>query len=303
MNDDRGHFRAYGEQKTLRQSTLDMIHAGNQILLEYEAKGHAMTLRQLYYQFVARGLTGGVNNANMYNRVGNAMNVGRMQGLVSWTALEDRGRNLRGVRTYDNPGQALREVRKRYALDLWSNQPWRPEVWIEKEALVGVIGSICTRLRVDFYATKGYNSQSEQWRAGQRFARYINKGQRPIVFHLGDHDPSGLDMTRDNQQRLSMFVGTPIIVQRLALNMNQVEEFNPPPNFAKESDARHAAYVDEYGDETWELDALDPVYIENLIANAIHKVRDEALYEEALQRENEDHQTLDILLQDMGDAQ
>lgn len=298
---ENGHFRAYGPSKKLSQGTLDLIHACNHILDQYAAKGYAMTLRQLYYQMVARGLTEGINTKAMYERIGNALNEGRMQGLVSWTALEDRGRNLQGVATYTSPAQLLRNAKASYATDLWADQPWRPEVWVEKEALIGVIGSICQKLRVDFFATKGYNSQSEQWRAGQRFAGYVQKGQRPIVFHLGDHDPSGIDMTRDNQKRLSLFAGTPIIVQRLALNMPQIEEFNPPPNYAKETDSRHSAYVEKYGDLSWELDALDPEYIEKLIRDAVLRVRNEELFDAALAQENADIAELNLVIEQMGD--
>lgn len=297
---DKGTFRAYGEAKKLGTATMAYIGHANAILEEYESKGHVMTLRQLYYQMVARGLTGGENTKALYDRIGNALNVGRLQGLVSWTALEDRGRNLQGLNTYDSIGALLKTAKADYRRDLWIEQPWRPEVWVEKDALTGVISHICNRLRVDFFACKGYNSQSEQWRAGRRFARYIQKGQRPIVFHLGDHDPSGLDMTRDNRDRLSMFAGTPIILQRLALNMNQVEELNPPPNPAKLSDSRADEYIREFGDSSWELDALDPVYIEKLIENAILKVRDHSVWEQSLAREVEDQRELADLIEGLS---
>lgn len=297
----KGTFRAYGEQVKLRQDTLDMIQAANHILDLYAAKGHKVTVRQLYYQFVARGYTGGVNNARMYEKIQGVVNTGRMQGLISWTAIEDRGRNLMGLNHYTNISECIAQARSSYRIDLWADQPWRPEVWIEKDALSGVIASICNTYRVDFFATKGYNSQSEQWAAGQRFANYVRKGQRPIVFHLGDHDPSGIDMTRDNQERLSMFAGVPVIVQRLALNMKQVEEFNPPPNPAKLSDSRAADYISKYGDESWELDALDPLYIETLIKDAVLKVRDEHAWNESMKRENADLMELDLMISTLGD--
>lgn len=298
MTDD--FTRAYGPQKKLGQATLDIIYAANHVLAEYASKGHSVTLRQLYYQFVARGYTGGVNTKAMYENIGRAINTGRLAGLISWTSIEDRGRNLRGLNHFSNISECLAQARKGYRLDLWAPQQWRPEVWIEKDALSGVIGGICNRLRVNFFASKGYNSQSEQWRAGQRFARYIRKGQRPIIFHLGDHDPSGIDMTRDNQERLSMFAGVPVIVQRLALNMTQVEEFNPPPNPAKLSDSRATEYIAKYGHLSWELDALDPLYVEKLIRDAVLKVRDEDAWNEALKTENADLMEFDLILETTG---
>jgi hypothetical protein len=297
---DRGTYRRYEPEKRLSPDTLKIIDYCNHIIGEYESKGFIMSVRQVYYQAVARGYTGGENSGKMYDRIQGALNTGRWQGLVSWTALEDRERNLMGLQHYDSPAEVLRSARASYRRDLWAEQQWRPEVWVEKKALEGVVGHICNRLRVDFFACKGYNSQSEQWRAGRRFASYIQKGQRPIVFHLGDHDPSGIDMTRDNRDRLSIFAGTPIVLQRLALNMPQIEELNPPPNPAKMSDSRAADYVEQYGEESWELDALDPEYISNLVENAIMKIRDPERWNDALQKENDDLARLNLVLEEFG---
>lgn len=282
LDDERGHFRCY-EAKRFTADHRKTIGAVNHIINEYAKQGFSLSVRQIYYQFVARGWL--PNKDTEYKRLGGIISEGRLAGLISWTAIEDRNRNLQGVRTYSSPRSAIRGIRNSYCIDKWADQPWRPEVWIEKAALEGVIGSICAELQVDFFACRGYNSQSEQWRAGQRFAGYIQKGQRPIVFHLGDHDPSGLDMTRDNRDRLSMFAGVPILVQRLALNMPQVEEVNPPPNPAKLTDSRSTAYIDQYGDSSWELDALDPNFIRRLIRDAVLQVRDEDKWDAMLAKE------------------
>lgn len=299
MSEDRGTYRQYGHEKKLGSATLDLISHCNKIIEEFESQGYSMTIRQVYYQCVARGYTGGENSPKMYSKIQACLNDGRMQGLVSWTALEDRGRNLRGLNTYETPHEVFRSAAADFRLDLWKDQEWRPEVWIEKDALSGVISGICNKLRVNFFASKGYNSQSEQWRAGRRFASYIQKGQRPIIFHLGDHDPSGIDMTRDNQERLSLFAGVPVIVQRLALNMAQVEEFNPPPNPAKLTDSRANDYIARYGDESWELDALTPRYIEDLIDNAIRKIRNEEIWNDSLSAENHEMEKIQIWLENL----
>lgn len=286
-------FRCY-QPKDFSQASLIQIEQANKIIQEYEGRGYSLTLRQLYYQFVARGLLDNVP-AN-YNQLGKLVSDGRMAGLISWTAIEDRTRNLRGLRTMEKPSDALKAARADYALDLWQGQDWRPEVWIEKDALVGVIGAICDKLRVNFFACRGYNSQSEQWRAAQRFADYIRRGQRPIIFHLGDHDPSGLDMTRDNRDRLSLFVGAPVQVVRLGLNRDQIEQYNPPPNPAKVTDSRAKAYMAEHGDSSWELDALDPAVISKLIEDAVLRIRDKRQYDKMLAQEAADLDYLDILI-------
>lgn len=296
MSEDRGTYRAYVE-KRFGADTMKIIETANQIIDSYDRQGFSLTLRQLYYQFVARDIL--PNQQASYNRLGTIISDGRLAGLISWTAIEDRTRNLMGLSHFSGPAAAVRAARASYRRDLWATQQWRPEVWIEKEALVGVIGGICNRLRVDFFACRGYNSQSEQWRAGRRFAGYIQKGQRPIVFHLGDHDPSGLDMTRDNRDRLSMFAGMPITVQRLALNRSQIDELRPPPNPAKQTDSRFADYQAEHGDESWELDALDPAHISRLIEKAVTTIRDPELWDDALAKEVEDQRALDDIVEEL----
>jgi hypothetical protein len=222
---DQGLFIAY-EDRPLRRSTIELIGRINHVVEEYEAKGFTLTVRQIHYQFVQRGWL--PNTGQTYSRIQGAINTGRNVGLISWTAIEDRGRSLRGLGHYTSPAEAIDRVRRAYRIDKWANQPFRPEVWVEKQALEGVVGQMCDRLEVDYYAQKGYNSTSEHWRAGQRFARYVEKGQRPIVFHLGDHDPSGIHMTESNEEKLSLYAGVPVMVSRLALNMSQIEQYDPP---------------------------------------------------------------------------
>jgi hypothetical protein len=303
----KGTFIRYID-KRLNDKALVLVGQALQIINEYDAQGLDLTLRQLYYQFVARGLL--ENDDRNYERLGTAVNDGRLCGLLPWDKLIDHERNLMGLNTHASPRSFLKDKVQGYRRDLWQEQQWRPEVWVEKKALIGVISDICNQLRVDFFATKGYNSQSEQWRAGQRFAGYIRDGQRPIVFHLGDHDPSGVDMTRDNRDRLEMFAGTPVMVQRLALNMNQVEEFQPPENplkmkAGKLSDSRAKAYVammEERGSPdpyvSWELDALEPTYIRNLISDAVKHVRDEEVWGRSLAREVADRDRLKALAEE-----
>lgn len=290
---DRGHFRCYRDKKFTKDH-LKIIQAANHIIEQYEEQGFSLTLRQVYYQFVAKGWL--PNKQSEYDRLGAIISDARLAGLLSWTAIEDRNRSLMGTRTYDSPKTAVQGVASAYRIDKWADQPWRPEVWVEKAALEDVVGSMCNQLQVDFFSCRGYNSQSAQWRAGQRFAGYVRKGQRPIVFHLGDHDPSGLDMTRDNQERLSLFAGTPIMVQRLALNMPQIEQYNPPPNPAKQTDSRFADYAERYGDESWELDALEPSVIHSLIKHAVTQVRDEAKWNDMLAKETAQRRMLDEMI-------
>lgn len=297
MTERVGTFRCYKQIK-FTDDRLLLIRQSSDICVHYESQGIPLSLRQLYYVLVSKNLI--ENSKSSYDKLGSAVSDGRIAGLISWTAIEDRGRNLQGLNHYDSPEHAIKSLLAGYSIDKWVNQRYRPEVWVEKEALVDVVGAICNKLEVDFFACKGYNSQSEQWRAGQRFAQYVRKGQTPIVFHLGDHDPSGIDMTRDNRERIELFAGTPVQVVRLALNMDQIMTYDPPPNYAKVSDSRAPAYVREFGEECWELDALEPRVIQDLISDAVLKVRDQKLWDEMTAQQTEDKLMLEALVEDMG---
>jgi hypothetical protein len=275
----------------LRTSSLALIETANSIIREYSAQGYRLTLRQLYYQHVARGLI--ENTEKSYKNLGELINKGRLAGLIDWNANEDRTRNLQGITHWDDPAEIIRGAYNAFRLDKWENQPNRVEVWVEKDALVGILERVCRQHDVDYFACRGYVSQSEMYEASKRIARYIKGGQAVTILHLGDHDPSGIDMTRDNQERLQMFLrGMDAEINRLALNWNQIQLYNPPPNPAKTTDARFNGYAAQYGDESWELDALEPQVIADLIEENILALRDDDLWQE---KEEEESSHLELL--------
>jgi hypothetical protein len=196
-------------------------------------------------------------------------------------------------------------------------------VWIEKDAAIGVIEAVSRANHVPYFSCRGYVSQSEMWAAGTRIGEYLRNGEQVRILHIGDHDPSGLDMTRDITDRLRLFISQdwvnefgwgltdpsehtrgvlranmrdhmreqgstigdnemPWEVRRIALTIEQIEEYGPPPNYAKTTDARFQRYQDETGlDESWELDALEPTVMEELIQDEIDAFKDHDAYDKA----------------------
>lgn len=288
------------EDANLRAETLKMIDGVNHVVGLPAYQGLPLTLRQIYYQFVARGWF--ENVPGNYDKLKKAVSRGRMAGLISWTSIEDRTRNLRGHETWTSPAAAVRQLREDFKMDLWADQPFVLECWVEKQGMEGIVAQACDELRVDYFAVRGYNSQSEQWRAGQRFARAVTRGQRPVVLYLGDHDPSGCHMTEDHRKRLATFAGVPVQVVRVALNMDQIVELAPPPNPVKPTDSRTPEYVATYGtEECWEMDALPPDSIKALIEKAVMAFRDEKTWEESLAREAFAREDLDEAVKRMGE--
>ena len=271
------------EARHFQAKTAAMIDHANSIIAEYQARGFTLTLRQLYYQFVARSLID--NKQSEYKRLGDVIKNGRRCGLIDWEAIEDRTRNIRDHPSWDSPAGIVAAAAEQYREDLWRGQDFRPEVWIEKDALLGVIERVCDDYRLPYFACRGNNSESEQYKAGKRFEACLASGLTPIVLHLGDHDPNGLDMTRDNRERLALFARRGVEVRRLALNMEQIDRFRPPPNFAKETDSRYAAYAEKFGAECWELDALDPAVIAELIRSEVEGMIDAEVWNTAKDEE------------------
>lgn len=317
--------RVMYEKWNPKADALDIVDKANEICATYAEQGYDLTLRQLYYQFVARGYI--PNTQKDYSRLGEIVNRARLSGMLDWDYIIDRTRNLASLAHWTTPDEIVRAAASSFRFDMWQNQPVRVEVWVEKEALAGVVGQVAERYDCAWFSCRGYVSQSEQWRAAQRHLRYLEDGQAVVVLHLGDHDPSGIDMTRDISDRLHKFIYTewarnnvdeldgdytyttienhifehvvenrdedppvdvPHSIHRIALNYDQVEEYNPPPNPAKLTDSRSAGYVAEHGYESWELDALPPDVLDDLIASHIEALRDEeAWIDRAVEQERE----------------
>lgn len=270
-------------EKRFMPASLAKIDQANVIIAEYEELGIKLNLRSLYYQFVARGYI--PNNDKSYDSLGAVISDARLAGLIDWNAIEDQTRNLRQNNHWGSPEEIIEACASQYRIDRWSDQKYRPEVWIEKDAAIGSIKSICETLDVPF-SCRGYTSQSEMWIAGQRMRRWIKGGQTPVIFHIGDHDPSGIDMSRDIQDRLELFIGRPIDFRRIALNIDQIRQYNPPPNPAKMSDSRATDYIDRFGDESWELDALNPTKLVSLVQEGVDSILNKKIWKARDKEEN-----------------
>jgi len=279
----------------------------NALGVRYQAQGLDLTLRQAYYRLVAAGAI--PNTEQSYKRVGGIINQARLAGRLDWDHIVDRTRNMRANSHWDTPADIIDSAARSYAEDKWDRQGTRVEVWVEKDALVGVLQAVCPDNDVAYFSCRGYTSQSEIWGAAQRLGEYIERGQNVVVIHLGDHDPSGIDMSRDIEDRLRMFIaqdqfGAPpasstddykdaylldtedvLTIERIALNMDQVLRYDPPPNPTKITDSRAGGYINRFGQSSWELDALEPQTLIDLIQDAVDSHKDPELWDEAVAAE------------------
>jgi len=276
-----------------------VIRQANKIIEEYGAQGYTLTLRQIHYQFVARDLY--ENTQANYKRLGNILDAARKAGLVDWDAIEDRTRSLRRMGVWGGPEQVLKQVRESFKLDPWDEQPIlrRIEVWVEKDAALGIVQPTCDALRLPYFSCRGYSSSSGLYEAGKRLQAFRQAGYETIVLYLGDHDPSGVQMTDVSMDRVAMYSGGGIDFRRVALTLPQIEEFNPPPNFVKETDSRTKWYIDKFETEDcWELDALAPQAVDRIIRDEIEPLIDTEAWEKTLADEEEHRTVLSEIISD-----
>lgn len=281
-------------EKAFTKPSLQLIDWANGIIAEYTEQGYALTLRQLYYQMVARDLI--PNTERSYKRTGKIISDARLAGKIDWDAIEDRTRSLARLSTWSSPGDLIKSAARQYRRDVWEEQPYHIEVWVEKEALASVIARACNPYRVSFFSCRGYVSQSEMYVAAKRLSEKVMSGKYVRVVHLGDHDPSGIDMSRDIKERLELLMHEQTVdaleFERIALNYDQIEIYSPPPNFAKLSDSRYGAYKKKFGGDSWELDALEPSVLVEMIQAEITAEIDFDTWEESLSVEQAERNTL-----------
>lgn len=242
--------------------SLKLVDTANGILNEYRGMGYRLSLRQLYYQLVARDFI--ENSQKSYKRIGNLISDARLAGLIDWDMIEDRNRETVIPTAWESPAQIVRAAANQFRVDRWEGQTNYVEVMVEKDALSGILVPVCVEKHVRFTANKGYSSSSAMYEAGKRIHRMLMLHENSVnsvhIFYLGDHDPSGIDMTRDIRERLIQFSGIQekiedmgyviedfIRIHRLALNYDQVEQWQPPENPAKQTDSRFEAYEAEFG--------------------------------------------------------
>lgn len=299
------------DYKTFSDAGAQVVRIAEQICQQYANDGYRLTLRQLYYRIIATdqfpdsryftdgkrdpGNSSGRGTKNCiqnYGWLGSLVADARVAGLIDWSHIEDRGRESSGGDGgWSSPESALYSIERAYRISHWDGQPEHIEVWVEKDALESVIARAASPWNVGYTACKGSPSHSLVHDAALRLRREEDDGKRTTILYLGDHDPTGLDIPRDLQERLSLFRSS-CTVKGIALTMDQVDQYDPPPNYAKESDSRFQAYVDQYGTDCWELDALEPQVLVELVDTEIQQHLDRSLYDERIRQEAREKATL-----------
>lgn len=330
-----------------------------EIANEYYNNGYTLTLRQLYYQLVARDYI--PNHDKVYKKISSIKDDICYSGLLDWNIFEDRGRvPIRAYYEHDIPS-AIQRTLDSYRLDRQKNQPVHIEVWTEKDAISGVLKRVTLPFSIPLVINKGYNSSSAMYAAYDRFMDVLDENRKVRILYFGDHDLSGLDMVRDIEDRLTlMFVKgqqaleTKVIeyaqahyesngytvydvarfdngkyedcallmdqttnwsteeqddfyntfdrgkiamwlreremfsIEHIGLTMAQIKQYNPPHNPAKITDPRAKGYIAMHGQVSWEVDALNPNVMQDIVRDGIMKYLDKSIYDKTYKEEADD---------------
>jgi hypothetical protein len=282
-----------GDGRIWAAQTWDIIRHCEEIVNEYLQQDIKLTLRQLYYQLVARGFI--PNHDKVYDKLSILLTDARYNGLIDWESIEDRIRVPKMHAEWDNVLALIKSAKYSYRLPRWSDQNFYIELFTEKDALSSVLQPIADDWHIHFCVNRGYSSASAMYDLSKRIIGQLEAGKRCIILYLGDHDPSGLDMLRDITERNAEFLtkGNEYIypafeVVPIALTGAQVKQYNPPSNPAKLTDPRAKWYIAKYGDKSWEVDALRPEVMIKLVNDTIAKYVDLPKLEAVKRQERED---------------
>ena len=279
----------FRDKLSLNKKNTEQLKVINEIIEEYKDQGFTLTLRQLYYQLVSRDII--ANDKKEYAKLSGLLVKGRMAGVVDWNAIEDRTRRPFVPYWVRDVEDAINDTVRQFRFDRQRDQKVYVELWVEKDALSGVLKEITAKYHINLMVNKGYSSCSAMHDAFKRFKRHEDQGKETHILYLGDHDPSGLDMIRDVRERLEEF-GVYPTVKQIGLTMDQIEEFSPPPNPAKIKDPRAKWYLKKYGNVSWEVDALNPKTLHKLVRENVEDLINMSKFKKLLKEEEKQKQKL-----------
>jgi hypothetical protein len=265
---------------------MDMIRAAIYDVLSDE---NPMTVRQVFYQLVGRGAID-KTEAEYKTTVGRLLIEMRRSGDIPFEWIADNTRWMRKPSSYSSLRNMLEISKQAYRRALWNDQEAYVEVWLEKDALAGVLMEATSQWDVPLMVTRGYPSLSYLHSAGMA----IEAVRKPAyLYYFGDHDPSGQDITRSTEKGLRELAPTAEIhFVRVAVNESQIIEMGLPTRPTKTTDSRSKGFQGE----SVEVDAIRPSVLRSMARACIERHIDPALLALTEMIEAEERETLDRII-------
>jgi len=252
----------------MHKKSLQFLEHVKEIIGSYD---FALTLRQIYYQLVAKQII--PNETKYYMKLSRLCMIGRDEGILPETAFADRLRQVDKPSSYFDLADFMATVKVAYRKDKWQNQDSYIEVWTEKDALRNVLTQITYRYDVNLMVVRGQVSRTAIYEAYCRYARQVSAGKDCYLYYAGDFDPSGLSIYNSLRERIRNYdiAGEHITFERIALTPEQISDYDLPSDPAKKGDPNYKRFVSEYGDNVVELDSLPPEVLKDMVKDCIEQ--------------------------------
>ena len=256
-----------------------------------------VTVRQLYYRLST--LDAVPKTEAGYKAVGRLCTLMRKRGEIPYEYFADSTRWQRKPRTFNNMQDALNDTATHYRRALWQEQQGVVEIWIEKEALVGVIFEVTSEWDVGLMPVKGYPSQTYLHAAGKSINAATSAGKKSHIFYFGDYDPSGVDIFRNIAEQLKIFApDADLEISRVAVTEAQIRYLQLPSRPTKRSDSRAKGF----SDISVELDAIEPSVFRDMVRNCIFSIIDRRTLEETLKIEKLEQESINMFVSNFKDV-
>ena len=249
-----------------------------------------VTVRQVFYRLVSAGVIGKTESEYKATVV-RLLTEMRLAGTIPFDAVADNTRWIRRPLTFPSMSSALHSAAETYRRSLWDDQDVAVGVWLEKDALAGVLYQVTWEWDVPLLVTRGYPSVTFLHEASQDLARL---GKPAHLYYFGDHDPSGLDIPRNVEDRLREFAPeVEIHFECVAVTEDQIREWDLPTRPTKKTDSRSKGFRGE----SVEVDAIPPAKLRTLTQGVIERHVDQGRLDAVLEEQREER---DLLI-DMAD--
>jgi Protein of unknown function C-terminus (DUF2399). len=262
----RGKQRVKNKESTMQKNSKQLLGQVQEVIESYD---FALTLRQIYYQLVAKQVI--PNQQKYYMKLSRLCVIGRDEGILREDAFADRLRQVDKPDSYIDLSDYMEVVKGAYRKDLWANQDSYIEIWTEKDALRSVLTQITYAYDVNLMVVRGQVSRTAIYESYERFSEKVDK--YCLLFYAGDFDPSGLSIYNSLVDRIKNYgvAGEYINFERIALTPEQIEDYDLPSDPGKRTDPNYKSFVAEYGDNVVELDSLPPEVLRATVKECIEQ--------------------------------
>jgi hypothetical protein len=263
--------------------TTKLIEACQKVL----SREWPVTIRQLFYRMI--GMEGITNDSKSYKLISRVITKARRDQRCAREWICDRTRPTYEPNVWSNPRDYAEAVKRGYRRDYWQSQPYHLEIWSEKDTITGSIEDLANELGLTVRVARGFNSETRVYEIAKILA---DTGKRNVVLFLGDHDASGRDIERDWKKRLLQNGSGPFNLRRLAIHPEDIKKFDLPPQRVKFTDSRALKFIDKYGQQCVELDALPPTELRRRIRESVEGLLDRRAWDRAIEVEKVELQNI-----------